>query len=88
MPKLVTATMTKSLRAGKVFLDWSQNSARENHDRPVFDAGARRIRPSPHRVTWEELEDPDLRQLRFDEVLERVGRGRRSARRAGRDGAR
>src|SRR5215212_10912674 len=27
MPKQVTATMTKSLRAGKVFLDWSQNSA-------------------------------------------------------------
>ena len=26
MPKLVTSTMTKSLRAGKVFLDWSQNS--------------------------------------------------------------
>jgi bifunctional non-homologous end joining protein LigD len=27
MPKLVTSTMTKSLRARKVFLDWSQNSA-------------------------------------------------------------
>ncbi|MBU3751243.1 MAG: ATP-dependent DNA ligase, partial [Mycobacterium sp.] len=27
MPTLVTATMTKSLRAGKVFLDWSQNNA-------------------------------------------------------------
>ena len=27
MPKQVTATMTKSLRTGKVFLDWSQNSA-------------------------------------------------------------
>ena len=26
MPKLVTSTMTKSLRAGKVFLDWSQNN--------------------------------------------------------------
>ncbi len=26
MPKLVTATMTKSLRDGKVFLDWSQNN--------------------------------------------------------------
>src|SRR5262245_61624465 len=27
MPKQVTATMTKSVRTGKVFLDWSQNSA-------------------------------------------------------------
>ena len=27
MPALVTATMTKSLRAGRVFLDWSQNNA-------------------------------------------------------------
>ncbi len=27
MPQQVTATMTRSLRAGKVFLDWSQNSA-------------------------------------------------------------
>ncbi|HEY9263771.1 MAG TPA: non-homologous end-joining DNA ligase, partial [Mycobacterium sp.] len=26
MPKEVTATMTRSLRAGKVFLDWSQNN--------------------------------------------------------------
>ena len=26
MPKQVTATMTKSLRAGKVFVDWSQNN--------------------------------------------------------------
>ena len=27
MPTLVTATMAKSLRAGRVFVDWSQNSA-------------------------------------------------------------
>lgn len=26
MPDLVTATMTRQLRAGKVFVDWSQNS--------------------------------------------------------------
>jgi bifunctional non-homologous end joining protein LigD len=27
MPDLVNATMTRSLRAGKIFLDWSQNNA-------------------------------------------------------------
>ena len=31
--------------------------------------------------TWEELDDPDLRQLRFDEVLDRVERRRGPARR-------
>ena len=41
MPKLVTSTMTKSLRAGKVFLDWSQNSALQDDDRAVFAARPR-----------------------------------------------
>ena len=30
--------------------------------------------------TWDEIDDPKLRHLRFDEVLERVERGRRPAR--------
>ncbi len=41
MPKLVTSTMTKSLRAGKVFLDWSQNNGVEDHHRAVLAARAR-----------------------------------------------
>ena len=49
MPKLVTATMTKSLRAGKVFLDWSQNNAPRPRSRRIRFAGAN-IRPSPRRA--------------------------------------
>ena len=70
-PKLVTSTMTKSVRAGKVFVDWSQNSASKTTVAPYSLRG----RPEPTVAaprTWEELDDPDLRHLRFDEVLKRV----------------
>ena len=72
MPKLVTATMTKSLRAGKVFLDWSQNNAPRPPSRRIrFAAG--NIRPSPRRAPGRRSRIPNLRHLRFDEVL-RAGR--------------
>jgi bifunctional non-homologous end joining protein LigD len=73
MPKQVTATMTKSLRAGKVFLDWSQNSAAKTTIAPYSMRGREHPTVAAPR-TWEEIEDPDLRHLRFDEVLERVER--------------
>ncbi len=75
-PKLVTATMTKARRSGKVFLDWSQNSGSKTTISPYSLRGKER----PYVATplgWDEIEagaeDPDgLEQLRFDEVLERV----------------
>ena len=75
-PKLVTATMTKARRGGKVFLDWSQNSGSKTTISPYSLRG--RERPwvaTP--VGWDEVEagaeDPDaLEQFRFDEVLARV----------------
>ncbi len=73
MPKLVTSTMTKSLRAGKVFLDWSQNSGSKTTIAPYSLRG--REHPTvaaPRR--WEELDDPALGQLRYDEVLTRIAR--------------
>ncbi len=73
MPKQVTATMTKSLRAGKVFLDWSQNSSAKTTIAPYSMRG-REVPTVAAPRTWEEIEDPDLRHLRFDEVLERVAR--------------
>lgn len=73
MPKQVTATMTKSLRAGKVFVDWSQNSAAKTTIAPYSMRGRAQPTVAAPR-TWDEIEDPDLRQLRFDEVLERVAR--------------
>ncbi len=73
MPKQVTATMTKSLRTGKVFLDWSQNSAAKTTIAPYSMRGRDEPTVAAPR-TWEEIADPDLRHLRFGEVLERVAR--------------
>jgi DNA ligase D-like protein (predicted ligase)/DNA ligase D-like protein (predicted polymerase)/DNA ligase D-like protein (predicted 3'-phosphoesterase) len=73
MPKRVTATMTKSLRTGKVFLDWSQNSAAKTTIAPYSMRGREEPTVAAPR-TWDEIEDPDLRHLRFDEVLMRVER--------------
>ena len=73
MPKLVTSTMTKSLRASKVFLDWSQNNGSKTTIAPYSLRGREHPTVASPR-TWEELEDPGLRQLRYDEVLDRVAR--------------
>ena len=71
MPKLVTSTMTKSVRAGKVFLDWSQNNASKTTIAPYSLRGREHPTVAAPR-TWEEIADPKLRHLRFDEVLARV----------------
>ena len=71
MPALVTATMTKSLRAGKVFLDWSQNNAAKTTIAPYSLRGRQTPTVAAPR-TWDELSDPDLKQLQFEEVLARV----------------
>src|ERR1700754_2040371 len=71
MPKLVTATMTKSLRAGKVFLDWSQNNGSKTTIAPYSLRGREHPTVAAPR-TWDEIADPKLRHLRFDEVLQRV----------------
>ena len=73
MPALVTATMTKSLRAGKVFLDWSQNNSAKTTIAPYSLRGRQTPTVAAPR-TWEEIGDPDLRQLQFEEVLARVAR--------------
>ncbi|MFZ0229968.1 MAG: ATP-dependent DNA ligase, partial [Mycobacterium sp.] len=73
MPKLVTSTMTKSLRAGKVFLDWSQNSGSKTTIAPYSLRGREYPTVAAPR-SWEELDDKELRQLRYDEVLKRVQR--------------
>ena len=84
MPKLVTATMTKSLRTGKVFLDWSQNSSAKTTIAPYSMRGREHPTVAAPR-TWDELDDPDLRHLRFDEVLRTRRARRRPDRRARRE---
>jgi bifunctional non-homologous end joining protein LigD len=67
---LVTANMTKSLRAGKVLLDWSQNHAAKTTITPYSLRGRATPTVAAPR-TWDELGD-DLAQLTYDEVLDRL----------------
>jgi bifunctional non-homologous end joining protein LigD len=75
-PQLVTATMTKARRAGKVFLDWSQNAGSKTTVSPYSMRGKEKPWVATP-VTWDEVEEGaddefGLGQFRFDEVLQRV----------------
>ncbi|MCX5045650.1 ATP-dependent DNA ligase [Aldersonia sp. NBC_00410] len=73
-PDLVTATMAKVARRGKVFLDWSQNNPAKTTIAPYSMRGRAEPTAAAPR-TWAELENPaELRHLRFDEVLDRFRR--------------
>ena len=75
-PQLVVWKMTKSLRPGKVLLDWSQNVAAKTTIAPYSLRG----KDAPYVAaprTWAEVERgaerPDaLRQLDIDDVLARL----------------
>ncbi|MEU2031490.1 ATP-dependent DNA ligase [Nocardia amamiensis] len=70
-PDLVTATMAKSARGGKVFLDWSQNNPAKTTIAPYSMRGRQQPNAAAPR-TWKEIENrKKLRHLRFDEVLAR-----------------
>lgn len=73
MPKQVTATMTKSLRDGKVFVDWSQNNGNKTTIAPYSLRGREHPTVAAPR-TWDEIDDPELRHLTFEEVLDRLDR--------------
>jgi bifunctional non-homologous end joining protein LigD len=75
-PDLVLWKMTKSLRPGKVFLDWSQNVAAKTTISP-YSLRGRELPCVAAPRTWEEVErgaaEPEaLRQVMFDEVLDRL----------------
>ena len=72
-PDEVTSTMKRTLRAGKVFIDWSQNNAAKTTVAPYSLRGRARPMVAAPR-TWRELASPHLRQLEFGEVLKRVQR--------------
>ena len=75
-PDEVVSVMTKQVRGGKVFIDWSQNSRHKTTVAPY----SLRARPTPTvstPVSWDEVSDAaDGAALSFTapEVLERVGR--------------
>ncbi|QZY28437.1 non-homologous end-joining DNA ligase [Nocardioides coralli] len=75
-PTQVTATMTKSRRTGKVFLDWSQNAGSKTTLSP-YSLRGRELPWVATPLAWDEVEagaaDPvELEQFRFERVLERV----------------
>lgn len=78
-PKTVTSLMKKSLRTGKIFIDWSQN---DDHKTTVcvYSLRARETPTVSTPIAWDELtaalEARDARALRFsaEDVLARVDR--------------
>ncbi len=71
LPELITAKMTKSLRPGKVFFDWSQNAAAKT----TVSAYSLRAGPTPTvsaPFTWDEVEAGAVRPLPPGEVLGRI----------------
>ncbi|MEJ7634797.1 ATP-dependent DNA ligase [Aeromicrobium sp.] len=72
LPDLVVSSMKKSLRGGKVLVDWSQNNGNKTTIAPYSLRGTAQPRAAVPR-TWRELND-DLRHLSLDEVIERMKR--------------
>ncbi|HET7415469.1 MAG TPA: ATP-dependent DNA ligase [Arthrobacter sp.] len=70
-PDLIVSDMKKSLRKGKVLVDWSQNNAAKTTITPYSLRG--RLHPmvaAPR--TWEELDSDELQNLDYKQVLERM----------------
>ncbi|WP_108250907.1 ATP-dependent DNA ligase [Planctomonas deserti] len=70
-PDLIVSDMKKTLRAGKVLVDWSQNNGKKTTIAPYSLRGRHRPTAAVPR-TWEELDDPDLRHLDYREVMARM----------------
>ncbi|MDF2561973.1 MAG: ATP-dependent ligase [Microbacterium sp.] len=73
-PDLATSVMSKAVRGGRVFLDWSQNNGKKTTISPYSLRGRTRPWVAAPR-TWEELDDPALAQLDFEQVLARAASG-------------
>lgn len=73
-PDLATSIMSKAVRGGKVFLDWSQNNGKKTTISPYSLRGRAQPWVAAPR-TWDELDDPGLAQLDIDEVLARAAAG-------------
>jgi bifunctional non-homologous end joining protein LigD len=70
-PELVVSRMTKSLRSGKIFVDWSQNNPAKTTVAPY----SLRARDEPTVSTplmWDEVERGGMLRFTSDEVLARV----------------
>ena len=72
-PDLVVSDMKKSLRGGKVLVDWSQNNGNKTTITPYSLRGRDRPMVAAPR-TWRELASKDLEHLDMEQVLARVKR--------------
>ena len=91
-PDDIVSSMQRAKRAGKVFIDWSQNNGSKTTIAPYSLRGRERPTVAAPR-SWRELASPALAHLDFREVLARVARRgdpmagleERARERAGRD---
>ena len=74
MPELVVSKQNKVLRENKILVDWSQNNRAKSTIAPYSLRGKERPMVAAPR-TWEEIASPDLAQLDYKQVLERVKEG-------------
>ncbi len=74
LPELVVSRMSKALRPGKVFIDWSQNNANKTTIAPYSLRGKELPTVAAPR-TWAELDEANLRHLDYREVLQRLRDG-------------
>ncbi len=74
-PGLVVSDMKKSLRNGKVLVDWSQNSGNKTTIVPYSLRGKAHPTVAAPR-TWRELDSPTLDHLDYTAVMERVRTGK------------
>jgi bifunctional non-homologous end joining protein LigD len=72
-PTLVVTNMSKDLRPGKVFIDWSQNSSFKTTI-AVYALRARERPTVSTPVRWEEIDDPESLRFETADVLVRVER--------------
>ena len=74
LPELVVDRMSKAIRPGKVFLDWSQNHPKKTTIAPYSLRGREHPTVAAPR-TWVELAAHDLAHLDYRQVLDRVEAG-------------
>jgi bifunctional non-homologous end joining protein LigD len=79
LPELVVSRMTKTLRPGRIFVDWSQNDAHKTTVN-VYSVRARKRPTVSAPVSWDEIracrdaQDPEKLSFETGEVLDRVAR--------------
>src|SRR2546423_846408 len=67
-PRMITSRMAKNLRPGKVFIDWSQNSAAKTTVAP-YSLRAEAVPTASAPLTWDEGESGKVRPLQGTQGL-------------------